>query len=134
MKKAGNAEVAKLFGQLADFSRLHLAEVKKRAGSIDVSKNVPPDYAWPNNASPEASAEWAGDASITRLGALKVALQGERRGYEFYGAVEATTKNKDVAAAAKEFVKEEADHVKILEAWITQEEWAITVAKSPIPA
>jgi len=134
MKKAGNAEVAKLFGQLADFSRLHLAEVKKRAGSIDLSKNVPPDYAWPNHASPEASAEWAGDAAITRLGALKVALQGERRGYEFYGAVEATTKNKDVAAAAKEFVKEEADHVKILEAWITQEEWAVTVAKSAIPA
>ena len=24
---------------------------------------------------------------------------------------------------AKEFVKEEADHVKVLEAWITREEW-----------
>jgi hypothetical protein len=30
---------------------------------------------------------------------------------------------------AKEFVKEEADHVKILEAWITREEWA---AKNPV--
>jgi hypothetical protein len=31
---------------------------------------------------------------------------------------------------AKEFVKEEAEHVKILEAWITREEWAAKNAKS----
>lgn len=131
MAKAGNAGVSKLFAQLADFSRLHLAEVKSRAGSLDLSKHVPPDYAWPNHASPEASAEWAADPAITRLGALKVALQGERRGYEFYGAVEATTKNPEVAAAAREFVKEEAEHVKILEAWITQEEWTIRHPTAP---
>ncbi|NVN86983.1 MAG: 2Fe-2S iron-sulfur cluster binding domain-containing protein [Rhodopseudomonas sp.] len=130
MTKVGNLEVAKLFKQLADFSRLHLAEVKSRAGSIDLGKNVPPDYAWPNHATPESTAVWAADPSMSRLGGLKVALQGERRGYEFYSAVEATSKNPAVAAAAKEFVKEEAEHVKILEAWITQEEWAVKNAKA----
>jgi rubrerythrin len=54
---------------------------------------------------------------------LKAAVQGERRGYEFYLAVSATTKSPEVAAMATEFVKEEADHVKVLEAWITREEW-----------
>lgn len=125
MADAGNAPVAKLFAQLAEFSRLHLAEVKTRAGSIDVSKNVPPDYAWPDHATPERATVWASDVGLTRLGALKAALQGERRGYEFYRAVEATTKSRDVAAAAKEFVGEEAEHVRILEAWITQEEWSL---------
>lgn len=129
MDGVGNTEVAKLFKQLADFSRLHLAEVKSRAGSIDLAKNVPPDYVWPNHATPESTAAWAADLSMSRLGGLKVALQGERRGYEFYRAVEATTKNPEVAAAAKQFVAEEADHVKILEAWITQEEWAIKNSK-----
>lgn len=124
MASAGNEPVAKLFAQLADFSRLHLAEVKSRAGSIDVTKLVPPDYAWPDHATPERAAVWASDTSLTRLGALKAALQGERRGYEFYRAVEATTKSAEVATAAKEFVGEEAEHVRILEAWITQEEWA----------
>ncbi|WP_420134415.1 2Fe-2S iron-sulfur cluster-binding protein [Rhodopseudomonas sp.] len=130
MAEAGNEPVAKLFAQLAEFSRLHLAEVKARAGSIDVSKNVPPDYAWPDHATPERAAVWASDITLTRLGALKAALQGERRGYEFYRAVEATTKSPEVAAAAKEFVGEEAEHVRILEAWITQEEWALKHAEA----
>ncbi|ABD08140.1 Ferredoxin [Rhodopseudomonas palustris HaA2] len=130
MAEAGNESVAKLFAQLAEFSRMHLAEVKARAGSIDVSKSVPPDYAWPDHATPERAAVWASDTSMTRLGGLKAALQGERRGYEFYRAIEATTKSPEVAAAAKEFVGEEAEHVRILEAWITQEEWALKHAKT----
>jgi len=118
----GGDAIAKLFNQLAAFSRRHLAEAKARAGTIDSNKVVPPDYAWPNQASPEAAHR--GDPALMRLGALKAALQGERRGYEFYCAAVAMAKSPEVAAAAKEFVKEEAEHVKVLEAWITQEEWA----------
>jgi rubrerythrin/ferredoxin len=125
MAGAGNEPVAKLFAQLAEFSRMHLSEVKSRAGSIDLSKSVPADYAWPDHATPERAAVWASDTSMTRLGGLKAALQGERRGHEFYRAVEATTKSAEVAAAAKEFVAEEAEHVRILEAWVTQEEWSL---------
>jgi rubrerythrin len=124
MTSVGNEQVAKLFRQLAGFSRLHLGEVKKRAGSLDLSKVLPPDYAWPNHTTPERTALWAADPNLSRLGGLKAALQGERRGFEFYQAIASTTKSPEVAAAANEFVKEEADHVKILEAWITQEEWA----------
>ena len=131
MEGCGNQEVAKLFHQLAGFSRLHLAEAKSRAGSIDPDKNVPPDYVWPNHATPERTELWAADPSLTRLDGLRAALQGERRGYEFYRAVVATTKTPSVAEMAKEFVKEEAEHVKILEAWITREEWA---AKNPATA
>jgi len=124
MEEFGNQEVSQLFRQLAGFSRLHLAEVKSRAGSIDLTKNIPPDYVWPNHATPERTALWAVDPSLSKVDALKAALQGERRGYEFYVAVAATAKAPEVANMAKEFVKEEAEHVKILEAWITREEWA----------
>ena len=68
---------------------------------------------------------WAADPSLSRLDGLKAALQGERRGYEFYRAVVAKTKSPEIEAMAKEFVREEAEHVKILEAWITREEWTI---------
>lgn len=123
MEACGNGEVARLFRQLASFSRLHLAEVEKRAGSLDLTKLIPPDYVWPNHATPERTEIWA-DPSLSRLDGLKAALQGERRGYEFYRAVVAKTKSAEIGAVAKEFVKEEAEHVKILEAWITREEWA----------
>jgi rubrerythrin len=68
---------------------------------------------------------------MSRVDALRAALQGERRGYEFYVAVSATTNEPAVAALAKEFVKEEAEHVSILEAWITREEWANKYATMP---
>lgn len=123
MDECGNERAAALFRQLGGFSRLHLAEAKSRAGSIDVTKHVPPDYIWPDHATPERASVWAADPSLSRLDALKAALQGERRGYEFYCAAAATTNTPEVAAMAKEFVKEEAEHVKILEAWVTREEW-----------
>jgi rubrerythrin len=131
MEDCDNQEVAKLFRQLAGFSRLHLAEVKSRAGSLDLTKVVPPEYVWPNHATPERTSLLAGDPTLSRLDALKAALQGERRGYEFYAAVVATTKAAEVAAMAKEFVREEAEHVKVLEAWITREEWAVKHALLP---
>jgi rubrerythrin len=52
-------------------------------------------------------------------------LQGERRGYEFYVTMAAKSKVPDVAKMAKDFVKEEYEHVRLLEAWIVREEWAL---------
>jgi rubrerythrin len=122
-EESGNAEVAKLFRQLAGYSRLHLEQTKVRAGSRELDKNLPPDYLWPDHVTPERTGLWAADADLSRLDALKAALQGERRGYEFYYAVAGTTDNPEVSNMAKEFVKEESEHVKILEAWIAREEW-----------
>jgi len=130
MQQCGNQEVARLFAQLADFSRLHLAEAVKRAGSTPPTDELPPDYAWPDHETPERTALWAGDPNMSRLDALRAALVGERRGYEFYYAIAGTAKNPEVSAAAKEFYQEEAEHVQVLEAWITREEW---LQKNPLP-
>ena len=123
MERVGNVEVARLFAQLARFSRLHLAEAQKRAARLDVTKHVPPDYVWPDHVTPERTALWAGDPSLSRLDALRAALQGEKRGYEFYYSVANTSNNSEIVGLAREFVGEEAEHVKLLEAWITREEW-----------
>jgi rubrerythrin/ferredoxin len=126
MEACGNSEVGKLFRQLAGYSRLHLKEAQKRAGNHDLTAQIPADYVWPEHATPERTSLYASDADISRLDALRAALAGEKRGYEFYYAVAGTSKIDDVVAMAKEFVKEEAEHVKILEAWIAREEWLAT--------
>jgi len=54
MEACGNQDVAKLFRQLASFSRLHLAEAKSRAGSIDVTKHLPPIMSGPITRRPSA--------------------------------------------------------------------------------
>jgi rubrerythrin/ferredoxin len=129
MEQCGNHEVAKLFAQLGRFSRLHLAEAQRRAGAIDATKIVPPDYVWPDHATPERTSLWAGDPSMSRLDALRAALVGEVRGYEFYYAVAGTTSDPAIRDLANEFVKEEAEHVAVLKAWITREEWALKTAQ-----
>ena len=119
----GNHEIAKLFRQLAGYSRLHFEQTKIRAGARDVVSHLPPDYVWPDHVTPERTQLWAADPELSRLDALKAALQGERRGFEFYYAVAGTTDNAEVASVAKTFYNEESEHVKILEAWIAREEW-----------
>ena len=128
MEDVGNLEVAHLFHQLSDYSRLHLQTAKKRAGRSDYSMHIPDDYVWPDHATPERTELWAGDPALSRLDALKVALQGEKRGYEFYYSVAGITRDPEIALFAREFAKEEAEHVAILERWIEREE---TLQKAP---
>lgn len=124
MQACGNADVAALFAQLGSYSRLHLQEAKSRCVKYEAVVSLPAGTAWPDNTTPERTTLWAADPSLQRLDALKAALQGERRGYEFYYAIAHTTKDVDVRAVAKEFVKEEAEHVEKLKQWIAQEEAA----------
>lgn len=129
MAKAGNADVAELFTQLGRFSRLHQQEAQAKCVRQDVVAKLPPRSAWPDNSAPEMSTLWAGDAALSRLGALKAALQGERRGFEFYYAVAGTTADAEIRAVAKEFVREEAEHVDKLKQWIAAEEASLRAAK-----
>jgi rubrerythrin len=127
MAKAGNADVAELFTQLGKFSRLHQQEAQAKCVRKDVVVNLPPSSAWPDNSAPEMTTLWAGDAALSRLGALKAALQGERRGFEFYYAVAGTAQDVEIRSVAKEFVREEAEHVDKLKQWIAAEEAALRV-------
>ncbi len=122
---SGNSDVAVFFRQLAARSRHGAAEATAKAGPISAAKEVPADYAWPMHATPDSTALWAGDASLSRMDALRAALQGEKRAYEFYFAGEATTKSADVAKTAKALVKAQAERIRVIEAWITRDEWAV---------
>jgi rubrerythrin/ferredoxin len=130
MDACGNHDVAKLFAQLGGYSRLHLQEAKAKCTRFDAVLTLPPSSAWPDNETPEKTTLWAGDAALSRLGALKAALQGERRGFEFYYAIAGTTTDADIRAVAKEFVREETAHVEELKRWIEQEEAALRAVAS----
>ncbi|MBH2019113.1 2Fe-2S iron-sulfur cluster-binding protein [Polaromonas sp.] len=125
MAACGNADVAALFSDLGRYSRLHLAEARAKCSRKNITVTLPSSSAWPDNESPERTALWAADPSMARLGALKAALQGERRGFEFYYAIAGTTKDPEIREVAKEFVREETEHVEKLKQWIEQEEAAV---------
>ena len=124
MDACGNAEVARLFRQLAGSAIARATSARGQAGEIPAVRELPADYAWPDQSTPERQSELAGDPELARLGALRAALQGETRGYEFYIALSVTTKTREVELVAKEYARQKFEHVKVLDAWIVREEWA----------
>ncbi len=125
METSGNQDVAELFRQLGRYSTMHLEEARAKCSRNNVEPTLPAASAWPDNVAPERTGLWAGDLALARLDALKAALQGERRGFEFYYAVAGTAVNPQVRDVAREFVKEETEHVETLKRWIMIEESAL---------
>jgi rubrerythrin len=118
MATAGNKEVGRLFRRLSDYSLLHLGDAKARAGFRTLPEMTSNDFRWPDIESPEAAAIWAADPSIGIEQALKVALDAETAGLDFYAGVLAATQDPEIKVLAKEFVQEESEHVAELQRWI----------------
>jgi rubrerythrin len=121
MKDVGNKDVADFFLELADYSRTHLSEVKAHAGAIDPNTHLPAHFTWPHHFTPQHTDVWAGEPTLARLDALKAGLQGEKRGYEYYYIVADSSDIPQVVESAKDFLKEEAEHIALLERWIARE-------------
>jgi hypothetical protein len=118
MRTIESREVESLFRRLGSFSRMHLQEAMNRGGFRTLPALSPSDFQWPEGVTPEA-AGWRGvDAALDELGALELALEGERSGYAYYEAVARETTDPEVAMMAAKFAEEEAGHVAELESWI----------------
>lgn len=120
MKTYGNQEVAAFFAKMAEFSRLHLADARKRSGFRDLPLLSDDEFQWPDGESPEATSMEASHYLMTVDYALDLALDSERRGQSFYAGVARTTIDPEVRMMAEEFAAEEADHVAQLERWVAR--------------
>ena len=121
MQGFGNKDVSSLFRRLSDYSRIHLADARARAGFRDIPVMLPEAYRWPDLESPEAAAIWAADPFLAKNEALEIALASETAGYEFYKSVHDGSDDPEIRVLAAEFVAEEAEHVKWIEQWIDEE-------------
>jgi rubrerythrin len=118
MHTIDNRELEKLFAKLGEFSRRHLQEAVARGGYREVPNLPPEEFIWPAGVTPEA-ASWTGvDSSIDAMSALKLALAGERSGFAYYDAIASTSSDPEVTHLAREFAREEQQHVVELERWI----------------
>ncbi|MBR9971540.1 ferritin-like domain-containing protein [Magnetospirillum sulfuroxidans] len=115
-----NTEVSGFFRQMAEYSRMHLEEARKRGGFRDLPDMAPGDYDWPQLESPEAAAIWAADPQMDVAMALSVALDAETNGLAFYQGVLDRTSDPEIKAMAAEFVEEEAEHVAAIQRWIAR--------------
>jgi len=118
MNGCGNREVAQLFRRLSDYSRLHLADAKARAGFRDIPKMSTDEFEWPDLESPETAAIWATDPFLGRREALEIALSAEEASHDYYKKVLDETKDPEIKTLAREFAEEESAHVAELRKWI----------------
>lgn len=118
MQSAGNREVSRLFRQLADYSQLHLADARERAGYRQLPTLSEGEFRWPDIESPESAAIWATDPFIGCEQALQVALDAEQAGLDYYLGVMQSTTDPEIRAFAREFSDEEAQHVAELQRWL----------------
>lgn len=118
MESSGNREVGRLFRQLSEYSRLHLADATARAGFRQIPDIRAANLGWRNFENPETAAIWAADPMIGREQALEIALDAEMAGYDYYRGVRDATTDPEIRALASEFTDEEAEHVAELQKWI----------------
>jgi len=122
MQTAGNREVEALFRRLGELSRLHLKSAMERGNYHSMPELRPGEFIWPEGVTPEA-AGWQGvDDGLDVLGALQLALDGERSGHAYYAAIERTSRDPEVVHMAHSFADEEKQHVAELERWIKRYE------------
>jgi rubrerythrin len=120
MQTAQNREVEALFRRLGEFSRQHLKAAMARGGFRTLPELAPADFQWPEGVTPEA-AGWHGvDDGLDVLGALQVALAGERSGHDYYDAIARGSDDPEVARMARSFADEESQHVSELERWVAR--------------
>jgi rubrerythrin len=130
MEAGGNKEVGKLFRQLSDYSRMHLADAKARAGFRKIPDISAQDFNWPDLESPEAAAIWGADPMLSRREALEIAVAAEQASYDYYKEVLDTTTDPEIKILAAEFVEEEAGHVAELRKWIASADKGATAPAS----
>ncbi len=120
MQTAQNREVEGLFRRLAEFSRQHLKAAMARGGFRTMPVLSASDFQWPEGVTPEA-AGWPGvDDGLDAVGALRVALEGERSGFAYYDAIATRSGDPEVKRMARSFADEEAQHVSELERWVAR--------------
>jgi rubrerythrin len=120
MATHGNREVEAVFRQFADFSRLHLGEAMARAGFRYIEELPQDGYEWPGGEPPEAAPWWGVDGLMDVEAALRLALESEQGGLDFYRSIAAGSGDPRVQAMAGEFADEEAEHVAKLEALLAR--------------
>ncbi|WP_018719023.1 ferritin-like domain-containing protein [Arhodomonas aquaeolei] len=116
MHAAGNAALARVFADLAEQEREHehgIAEWGRRQG---VDTDSLPGFRWqsPESLSEDAVADAGGEALMTPLRALELAVHNEERAFAFYVRIASEAEEPAVREYAERMADEELGHVALL--------------------
>lgn len=130
MEAHNNPEVAELFRKLARIEQLHADNILEHDRSlrpeqaIAAAKNL-----WQGSEAPETADPGELHYRMQPYHALKMALAGEQKARDFFEKIARETSSASVRKQALEMAEEEAEHVRLMEDWISRtpapdEDWA----------
>jgi rubrerythrin len=114
-----NREVAEMFRKLSKIEALHAKRILEEMGWPSLPA-LPAPYAWEAGEGPESAPLDAIHYLMQPYHALQLALQCEQRAQKHFEGIAAGKAPKKVRAAATEMAGEEAEHVRLIEAWIAR--------------
>jgi len=125
-----NQEVAELFRKLARIEHKHSEQILEEMGWVSPPKPPSAGYRWQGLEGPESSDVTELHYLMQPWHALQIALQNEKRAEEFFAALARNATVASVREAAARFCKDEAEHVRLIEAWLARtpkptENWAL---------
>ncbi len=112
MEVHNNPEVADLFVGLSEIEARHAEEILARAGNGGLPNLAFWQFSWTDAEGPETAAFETAHYLMTPHHALTVALDGERRAFEFFDRVARETSDAEIRKTAGEFAEEERQHIE----------------------
>jgi len=114
MEVHNNPEVAELFVTLAEIEARHAKEILLRAGHDGLPDLAFWQFGWTGAEGPETAEFETAHYLMTPHHVLTVALDGERRAFEFFDRVARETSSVDVRRIAREYAEEEREHIAMV--------------------
>lgn len=116
MEAHNNNETAKVFRDMAHYSKLHGDEISERAKNVELKKLKSWEFRW--RLPPEVGDDDGVHYLMTAYHALKYARENEVRGMEYYRSVATEAQDEEVRRLGNDFADEEKGHVEALDRWI----------------
>lgn len=120
MEAHNNPEVAELFAKMARIENLHAQQIRERMGWHTVPAPAGGAWQWEGFEAPETGDHVDLHYKMTAHHALQIARVNEQRAWRFYDRLVERAGNDEIREAALGMREEEAEHVRLIDAWIAR--------------
>jgi rubrerythrin len=122
MEQTGNTKVAKIFAKMSEIEAAHAEIIDEHVRGRRLPMLTPSQYHWRGAEAPENTDSARLFHLMTPYQAMSLALDNEKRAYEFFADVVDDSTDEGVREIAAEFAVEEEQHVAWVEEWLANEQ------------
>ncbi len=121
MEQTGNHKVASIFTRMSEIEARHAEILDEKIRGRRLPMLTPSQYHWRGPEAPENTDSARLFHLMTPVQAMTLALDNEKRAYEFFADVVDDSTDEQVRDLAAEFAAEEEQHVAWVEEWLEEE-------------